>query len=55
MTSAPRRIVIIDDTEDNAMRRQLIGRIMPRGDAASIAHTNRVVRIVADPTVSSRP
>ena len=48
-------LVIIDDTEDNAMRRQLIGRIMPRGDAASIAHTNRVVRIVADPTVSSRP
>ena len=48
-------LVILDDTEDNAMRRQLIGRIMPRGDAASIAHTNRVVRIVADPTVSSRP
>lgn len=44
-------LVIVDDTEDDAMRRQLIGRIMPRGEATSVPHTNRVVRIVADPTV----
>jgi hypothetical protein len=45
-------LVILDDTEDDAMRRQLIGRIMPRGQATTIAHTNRVVRIVAEPSVS---
>lgn len=45
-------LVIIDDTEDNAMRRQLIGRIMPRGEATTTAHTNRVLRIVAEPAVS---
>ena len=45
-------LVIIDDTEDNSMRRQLIGRIMPRGHATTIAHTNRVVRIVANPSIS---
>lgn len=44
-------LVIIDDTDDDAMRRQLIGRIMPRGEATTTTHTNRVVRIVADPTV----
>jgi hypothetical protein len=44
-------LVIIDDTEDNAMRRQLIGRIMPRGEATTTAHTNRVLRIVAEPAV----
>ena len=44
-------LVIIDDTEDDAMRRQLIGRIMPRGDATSQPHTNRVVRIVSEPIV----
>lgn len=46
-------LVIIDDTEDDAMRRQLIGRIMPRGDATSVSHTNRVVRIVAEPSARS--
>ena len=44
-------LVIVDDTEDDAMRRQLIGRIMPRGEATTTAHSNQVVRIVADPTV----
>ena len=43
-------LVIIDDTEDNAMRRQLIGRIMPRGQATTVTHSNRVVRIVASPS-----
>lgn len=46
-------LVILDDTEDNAMRRQLIGRIMPRGNATAVAHTNRVVRFLADPAVGS--
>jgi hypothetical protein len=27
--------LIVDDTEDDALRRQLIGRIMPRGDFVS--------------------
>jgi superfamily II DNA or RNA helicase len=44
-------LVIIDDTEDDSMRRQLIGRIMPRGQATTSAHSNRVVRIVATPSV----
>lgn len=46
-------LVIIDDTEDDAMRRQLIGRIMPRGHATTVSHTNRVVRIVATPSVGT--
>lgn len=46
-------LVILDDTEDNAMRRQLIGRIMPRGHATAVAHTNRVVRFLTDPAVGS--
>lgn len=46
-------LVILDDTEDDAMRRQLIGRIMPRGEATSQPHNNRVVRIVSGPTVRS--
>ena len=41
-------LVILDDTEDNAMRRQLIGRIMPRGHATSVPHTKRVIRIVPE-------
>jgi mannose/fructose/N-acetylgalactosamine-specific phosphotransferase system component IIB len=45
-------LVIIDDTEDNSMRRQLIGRIMPRGHATTIAHTNRVIRVVPSTSVS---
>lgn len=31
------RLVILDDTDDNALRRQLIGRIMPRGEGGSAA------------------
>ena len=30
-------LLILDDTDDDALRRQLIGRIMPRGDYVSIA------------------
>jgi len=45
-------LIILDDTEDDAMRRQLIGRIMPRGEATTTSHTNRVVRIVAEPSVA---
>lgn len=45
-------LVILDDTEDNSMRRQLIGRIMPRGHATTVTHTNRVVRIVASPVAN---
>lgn len=45
-------LVILDDTEDDSMRRQLIGRIMPRGEATTTTHSNRVVRIVATPSVS---
>jgi superfamily II DNA or RNA helicase len=30
-------LVILDDTDDDALRRQLIGRIMPRGDYVSVA------------------
>lgn len=44
-------LVIIDDTDDGSMRRQLIGRIMPRGEATSQPHSNRVVRIVSEPIV----
>jgi len=46
-------MVILDDTEDNAMRRQLIGRIMPRGSATTEPHSNRVIRLVPEP--SPRP
>lgn len=46
-------LVILDDTEDGSMRRQLIGRIMPRGHATTVTHSNRVVRIVATPSVVS--
>jgi superfamily II DNA or RNA helicase len=45
-------LLILDDTEDDAMRRQLIGRIMPRGHAAVVAHNNRVVRLVSDITAA---
>lgn len=30
-------LLILDDTDDDALRRQLIGRIMPRGDFVSVA------------------
>ena len=42
-------LVILDDTEDNAMRRQLIGRIMPRGIDTPTTHSNRVIRVVPEP------
>lgn len=39
-------LLIIDDTEDDALRRQLVGRIMPRGDAdpADVAR-KKVIRL----------
>ena len=39
-------LIILDDTEDDAMRRQLIGRIMPRGldTDASGKHVYRVLQ-----------
>ena len=37
-------LLIIDDTEDDALRRQLVGRIMPRGDFVSTA-TKQVIRL----------
>jgi superfamily II DNA or RNA helicase len=45
-------LVILDDTEDNAMRRQLVGRIMPRGEATTQAHSNQVLRVVPEPLPS---
>lgn len=36
-------LIILDDTEDDAQRRQLIGRIMPRG-ASSDTSSKRVTR-----------
>lgn len=38
-------LLILDDTDDDALRRQLIGRIMPRGTATSTAN-KRVFRMV---------
>jgi superfamily II DNA or RNA helicase len=38
-------LIILDDTEDDAMRRQLIGRIMPRGISPAM-HTKTVHRLV---------
>jgi superfamily II DNA or RNA helicase len=37
-------LLIIDDTEDDALRRQLVGRIMPRGDFVSTA-AKQVIRL----------
>lgn len=37
-------LLIIDDTEDDALRRQLVGRIMPRGDFVSAA-AKQVIRL----------
>jgi hypothetical protein len=39
-------LVILDDTDDDALRRQLIGRIMPRGASSSPAAMKRVYRVV---------
>lgn len=41
-------LIIVDDTDDDSLRRQLIGRIMPRGKAASAAHKS-VHRLVLQP------
>lgn len=38
-------LLILDDTDDDALRRQLVGRIMPRG-AAEDASNKRVIRLV---------
>ena len=38
-------LVIVDDTDDDALRRQLIGRIMPRGAATNSA-SKRIYRLV---------
>lgn len=38
-------LVILDDTDDDALRRQLIGRIMPRGDFGD-ASTKKVYRFI---------
>jgi superfamily II DNA or RNA helicase len=38
-------LLILDDTDDDALRRQLIGRIMPRGDFVSIA-AKEIFRLV---------
>ena len=37
-------LLIIDDTEDDSLRRQLVGRIMPRGDFVSTA-AKQVIRL----------
>ena len=41
-------LLILDDTDDDALRRQLIGRIMPRGDFVSVAD-KQVFRLVPLP------
>ena len=38
-------LLIVDDTDDEALRRQLIGRILPRGEAGSLAD-KKVFRLV---------
>lgn len=39
-------LLILDDTDDDALRRQLIGRIMPRGVDSTSSHTKYVQRLV---------
>lgn len=39
-------LVILDDTDDDSLRRQLVGRIMPRGGASSTIHNKSVYRLV---------
>ena len=41
-------LVILDDTDDDALRRQLIGRIMPRGDYVS-STAKQILRFVPTP------
>lgn len=38
-------LLILDDTEDDSLRRQLIGRIMPRGDFVSTT-AKQVIRLM---------
>jgi superfamily II DNA or RNA helicase len=38
-------LLILDDTDDDALRRQLIGRIMPRGDRTNVA-SKKIYRFV---------
>lgn len=38
-------LVILDDTDDDALRRQLIGRVLPRGDSDS-STTKQIVRFI---------
>jgi superfamily II DNA or RNA helicase len=38
-------LVIVDDTDDDALRRQLIGRILPRGEDSGKPHSKRVYRL----------
>lgn len=40
-------LIILDDTDDKALRRQLVGRILPRGDYVS-AWKKEIVRFVPD-------
>lgn len=37
-------LIILDDTDDDALRRQLVGRIMPRGASGSSSAVKRVLR-----------
>ena len=39
------QLIILDDTDDDSLRRQLIGRIMPRGEGgdASVKQVHRLV------------
>jgi superfamily II DNA or RNA helicase len=39
-------LIILDDTDDDSLRRQLIGRIMPRGAQPQGAHDKYVYRLV---------
>jgi superfamily II DNA or RNA helicase len=39
-------LLILDDTDDDSLRRQLIGRIMPRGAEETSAHGKTVFRLV---------
>lgn len=41
------RLIIVDDTEDDALRRQLVGRIMPRGEDSD-ATGKQVYRLVPE-------
>jgi superfamily II DNA or RNA helicase len=38
-------LVLVDDTDDDALRRQLIGRILPRGADSSLSHSKQIYRL----------